>query len=302
MSEPLYVSASAFETLSDRVDVKQPRDRYVEYQEDLYKIANGTFDHRTLTTGGQYSYTELADHLFDTTEVNNLAGQTDLMVLSYWTPEFDPDYSALGPYLHHKLQLNCKSFDVCDCGSLAPIVALSVIKDYLAGHPAIHQALLVGLEQNTIPLPAPQMVPVPGISSGGYCTLLRQPATESDLCLHDVTILTEGQLMSGTFNPLDWLEAQFSRLSINPDHCQLWMRKDSAFYRKLRFYLLNHPDRLAGLNCAFLRCNYSAMNFFRWIKEHPQSADSATDHLFIEEDLESLEIGLVHITRGGHHE
>jgi len=302
MSEPLYLSACAFETLSDRVDVKQPRARYVEYQEDLYKIANGAFDHRTLTSGGQYSYTELADHLFETAGVNNLAEQTDLMVLSYWTPEFDPDYSALGPYLHHKLQLNCTSFDVCDCGSLAPIVALSVIKDYLAGHPAILQALLVGLEQNTIPLPAPQMVPVPGISSGGYCTLSRQRTSDSDLCLNDVTILSEGQLLNGTFNPLDWLEAHCNRLDIDPQHCQLWVRKDSAFYRKLRFYQLNHPGRLEALNCAFLRCNYSAMNFFRWAKEHSQSGDAITDHLFIEEDLESLEIGLVHITSGGHHE
>jgi hypothetical protein len=93
MSLPLYIQAAHHHVLPQRRARLTPRDRFVEYQRDLHRIAGEQLDPDSLLAGDQYTYVELADALLDRVGAQVLP-ETDLLVTSYWTPEFDPEFSA----------------------------------------------------------------------------------------------------------------------------------------------------------------------------------------------------------------
>ncbi|WP_395375197.1 hypothetical protein [Marinicella sp. W31] len=291
MNTHISLDSCAFKVSSNYDERKKPRDRYIEYQQDLYKIANATFDESTLLKGGQYSYTELANDLLNDLDRKALGQDVDLMVVSYWTPEFDPDYSALGPYLHNTLGLQCKSFDVCDCGSVCTLTALSVIRDYMLADESINETLLVGLEQNTIPLPNPEHAPVP-LESGCGIVKIRKDDSGPVLLKH-IEIINEHQVAQNDFNPQIYLQNLLKNQAVGIDEVALWVRKDSYFYRALCHHMHKNPSMLDKLEINFLRCNYSSMNVFRWLADQVNYPSAKPHALLIEEDLESLEFGSV---------
>lgn len=129
---------------------KLPRSRFTQFYEDLYaRFELGQVDPETYCRGAQLSYAELGDLVLKQCEADGILKSLELLVICYWAPEFDPDYSA-GAYFCERYRIRGKTFDICDQGVLSPITAIKLIKSYF-NHTEIKNALLVCLDQTTIP-------------------------------------------------------------------------------------------------------------------------------------------------------
>jgi hypothetical protein len=109
---------------------------------------------------------ELADVLLEHVDPTSLA-KVDVLVTTGWTDEYDPDLSAFGPHLHHRLGLVGESLDVVDRGSVSPLLALMVMQDFLSAGPVTGTGLLVAVEQSTVPQAIDAHFPGPRRSSAG---------------------------------------------------------------------------------------------------------------------------------------
>src|SRR5947209_11940468 len=126
MESSIFLETVHYQIMSRRHTKVKARDRYVEYHEDLYRSTGEQLDLQSLLTGDQYTHVELADALLERVG-DEVLQHLDVMVTSDWVPEFDAEFSAFGPYLHHRWALPCESFDVTDQGSIAPVLALVVL-------------------------------------------------------------------------------------------------------------------------------------------------------------------------------
>ena len=75
------------------------RQRTVEFEEDLFEHAGKRLDWRVAADGGGYSYVELGAPILDDLKRNEMLDNAGGLVLAYWTPEYNPEYSAFGMLL-----------------------------------------------------------------------------------------------------------------------------------------------------------------------------------------------------------
>lgn len=130
--------------------VKMPRERFTRFYQDLFsRFELGEIDPMTYQRGSQRSYVELGDVVLKQCEADGILKNLELLIVCYWAPEFDPEYSA-GAYFCDRYGIKSKTFDVCDQGLLSPIMAMKIIKSYFK-HAEIKNALLLCLDQTTIP-------------------------------------------------------------------------------------------------------------------------------------------------------
>ena len=57
----MYINHCVYKPLDQRTQRQQPRDRYVTYFEDLYRISGKTLSAETFLLGDQYSYSDIID-------------------------------------------------------------------------------------------------------------------------------------------------------------------------------------------------------------------------------------------------
>ncbi len=239
MQSSLYLHAAYHHVLPLRDEKLLPRARYVEYQTDLHRIAGEVLDPLTLETGDQYTYTELADTLLERVGAEVLP-HLDVLVTSYWTPEYDPEFSAFGPYLHHRWSLACQSFDVTDQGSIAPALALSVLKDYLSADGSASEGLLLAVEQTTMPQALEAHVPAPQRSSAGVVRASLNPE-HSRAELLAAAYLSEAAVMAPDFR-LQHLAAELCTASrCTPDEVTLVIRRNTYLYRAYQYWASIEP-------------------------------------------------------------
>jgi hypothetical protein len=285
MTVPLYVQAAHHHILPARRARLKPRDRFVEYQRDLHRIAGQQLDPQSLVMGDQYTYVELADALLERVGPHVLPG-LEVLVTSYWTPEFDPEFSAFGPYLHHKWSLECQSFDVTDQGSIAPMLALSILGDFLRSEADAAEGLLLAVEQSTTPQAIDAHLSVPGASSAGVIRLTGSPERASAELLAS-RYLNEAHVLAPDFRLqhvlADWSDA----LQLPRDGLNLVVRRNTYLYRNLRYWADCGLD--IGYHVRFVAPHSSCMNVFAWLaqllSDHGQAAGT---YVFVDEDVESL--------------
>lgn len=131
--------------------IKQPRERFVRYYNDLYAlegIQQPELNSYIQTT--QYSYSELGDALFAVCPFEQIIADVDLVVIAYWSHEFDPD-GSFGAYFANKYGITTRFFDVCDQGILSPICAIKIIQAFIDSGKA-NKAALVCFDQMAIPV------------------------------------------------------------------------------------------------------------------------------------------------------
>lgn len=298
MTTPLYVRAAHHDVLPARPPERVPRERFVEYQRDLHRMAGLELDPASLVAGDQYTYVELADGLLDRAGAGRLAG-TDVLVTSYWTPEFDPDVSAFGPYLHHRYQLACQSFDVIDQGSLGPVLALRVLGDYLRTDSEATDGVLLGVEQSTVPQPVGAHFPGPGHSSAGLVRLSREPDPADHPAIEVVAAagFSEAQVLEPDFG-LAGLAGRWCRdYGVEPADLTVLVRRNTFLYRK---WIHQHGDDAGPHRTAHLPPEHSCMGLFEWLAAVAAGdRDDGRYTLFVEEDVESLAAAAV-LIRVGH--
>jgi hypothetical protein len=285
MQPQLFVQAAHFHVMPSRQARLVPRERFVRYQEDLHRLAGENLDPESLRTGDQYTYVELADALIDRVGAAALP-RLDALVTSYWTPEYDPDISAFGPYLHHRWGLSCRSFDVADQGSIAPALAFCILRDYIATDALTVDGLLLGVEQSTVPAATEAHLPVPRQSSAGLVHLSRAEEHARAEILA-AAYFSEAQVLAPTFRLrrliVDWCEAG----EVSPSALTLVIRRDTYLYRSFRYW--DDVEDASGCALQYVVPRYSCMNLFDWL------ADLVSDerrqrglYLFVDEDVESM--------------
>ncbi len=262
-----------------------PRERFVRYQEDLHRLAGEELDPQSLVTGDQYTYVDLADALIDRvgTEVFR---QLDALVTSYWTPEYDPDVSAFGPYLHHRWALACRSFDVADQGSIAPALAVCLLRDYLAADRGTVAGVLLGVEQSTVPAAREAHLPVPRRSSAGLVRLSSTPEQARAQILA-ASYLPEAQVLAPDFRLQRVMAEWCDDLELIPSDLTLVMRRNTFLYRSFRYW--EDVEVASGCALRYLEPRHSCMNVFSWLADlvAEERRDGKT-YLFVDEDVESM--------------
>ncbi|HKS97899.1 MAG TPA: hypothetical protein VJT31_00085 [Rugosimonospora sp.] len=278
----LYVQAVHHTVLPARAQRRAPRERFVRYQADLHRMAGLTLDVDTLTRGDQYTFVELADALLRAAGTG-LVQDLGVLVSSYWTPEFDPDVSAFGPYLHHRYAPGCTCFDLVDRGSISPVLALLVLHEYLKAGDDGADGLLLSVEQTTVPAPTSAYFPGPARSTAGALRIGPRP---SPVRILDVTELTESASL-GDDGDLTSLVARWSaRFGIDPAELTVLVDRTTFLYRRwaYAFGMDGWPCRI-----GFLPPERSCTDMFRWLAGPREPGHVA----YVGEDVESLAAGAV---------
>ena len=281
---PLFIAAAHHAVLPERRDASKPRDRFIEYQEDLHRIAGQQLDPASLYDGDQYTYVKLADHLLDEV-ATTLLPDLDVLVTTYWTPEFDPDISAFGPYLHHRWSMACQSFDVIDQGSISPVLALLVLREYLLADPDATAGVLVGVEQSTVPQAVGAHFPGPQRSSAGAVRLSRRPVAGGPEILA-VHALPEARVVDPAFDARQLLADWCGHFRIEPGNLTVGLRRNTYLYRR---WFRDDGVQAVAYGTRFLPPEHSCMNLFRWLSD--LSSEEPTDDRYVallDEDVESL--------------
>lgn len=282
----MFYINQVFCKVMDRRELRRiPRDRFTTYQKDLHRIARDVLTDSTLLEGDQYSYTELGDAVLKDVENASALDDVDMAIFCYWTPEFDPDYSAFGPYFMDRYQINGHSFDICDNGSLASATALTVAGSYLKNG-CVRKILLLGMEQNTIPRNRAQGFPVPSRSCSVAALLTSDKRPESQWTLINSGYLTEWE--SGKCEDSYGLLVDILHQSnINAEDVVLLTQRSGYFFKRLRFQLETTSQELP-IDYAFLHPDVTGMNALLTFAGETLAPLNKRNVLLIEHDMESL--------------
>jgi hypothetical protein len=285
MQPQLFLEIAHFHVMPSRREKLVPRERFIRYQEDLHRLAGEELDHDSLVAGDQYTYVELTDALMKRVGTDVLR-RLDALVTTYWTPEYDPDFSAFGPYLHHRWGLTCRSFDVADQGSIASALAFCILRDYLAADDQTSDGLLLGVEQSTVPTAKGAHMPTPRRSSAGVARISRKQERARAQVLA-ASYFSEAQVLSPSFR-LNRLIAEWCEtFDLSPSALTVAIRRDTYLYRSFRYW--DDVETASGCTLRYLPPGPSCMNLFDWLSD--LVADDAHDrdpYLFVDEDVESV--------------
>ncbi|MEW2738387.1 hypothetical protein [Providencia sp. PROV130] len=282
----MYYINQVFCKVMDRRELRRiPRDRFITYQKDLHRIAQDVLTELTLLEGDQYSYTELGNAVLQDMEKEELLDGVDMAMFCYWTPEFDPDYSAFGPYFIDRYKIDGHSFDICDNGSLVSATALNVADSYLKNG-TVQKILLLGMEQNTIPRNVVQGFPIPSRSCSVAAILTTEKTPESQWRLINSGHITEWD-SSKLEDSYSLLVDILNQSNINADDVVLLTHRCGYFYKKLRFHLETTSQELS-IDYAFLRPDVTGMNALLTLAGETLAPLNKLTVLLIEHDVESL--------------
>lgn len=138
------------------------RERLRAYLEDLVRPAGLSVHADVVDRGAGHSYGEMAEALLGPVLGEDRA--VDLIVLAHAVPDVTPG-RATAAYLSHLCPGNSMAFAVCDQGTAAPFTGLKIISEY-ARTGGCPRALLLILEQATLPYDAPPGTAVPDAHTG----------------------------------------------------------------------------------------------------------------------------------------
>lgn len=274
---------------------KIPRDRYVQYMNDLYKLYPGKLSEETFMEGSQMTYGELGDVLLSQDSVREELNKIDTMGIAHWSQEFDPDYASCGAYFLHQYQLNSEIFDVCDQGTIASYTALKLLAQKLQTGRS-HNCMLLCLEQTTVPRDKSSEDILPDVS-GALAIVMSSVKNGTQFQLKKIGIIPEAIAIENirAVEKRIWDDVEsngFDYLS-----SIIVIRKGSAIARSIKHHalknsspvneaMLDYMSPKAGLLHAFIKLNDLSKHKFdkNWI-------------LLIDEDVESLTVAYVLLER-----
>ncbi|KVH72196.1 hypothetical protein WJ41_13770 [Burkholderia ubonensis] len=267
-----------------------PRERFVQYQRDLHRISGDHLSDETMTSGDQYTYTDLGDAVLKPMAEEGLLRGIDLVVFAYWTPEFDPDYSAFGPYFLDHYRLSAESFDVCDAGSLACATALSVLQPYMKSDTRVTNSLLLAMEQTTVPRNLDGGMPIPQRSHAIAAKFSRNRQRQS-VQLMAQGFWSEAQVAGG----IEW-HAELDRI-VDAAGCdgravQIVTQRTGWLYKTFQYQSAIRPEPRRRYSFAFTSPGVSALHPLFALDRFRGAAASEPDLMLIaDHDEESLRIG-----------
>ncbi|TDB55762.1 hypothetical protein [Photorhabdus luminescens] len=283
----IYVNQVFCEIMNKRSLRKTPRNRYSIYQKDLHRISQDELTDSTLLEGDQYSYTELGDSVLNKMENSIFLSDVDLSIFAYWTPEFDPDHSAFGPYFMDQYNLKGYSFDICDNGSLVSTTALGIADNYLSSDSA-SKILLLGMEQNTIPRNISNGFPIPERSCAIAALLTTEKSNENKWILLKTGQVSEWELADG-LDAFGMVRNILHQLQLDEEDTVLLTERTGYFFKKIRFQI-EAKDRKNSIKFAFLKPEVTGMNILLLLADKTLTPLNRRNILLVEHDMESLRI------------
>ena len=284
---PSFINAIHAIELPSR-EKKIPRERYQQYIDDLYKLHGGEASQETFVEGGQYTYAELGDSLFEQEQIKPLLLNLDMMIIAHWSQEFDPDYAACGPYFLHQHQLTADVFDVCDMGSLAPLMALKLLISYQKNG-ASKTGMVLCLEQNTVPREKSAGDIIPSTSGAVGVWVSQTPTAHSDQ-IKQVAIFPEKIVIDNVTRFSDLIEQLLISHQVTLAETQFLLRKNT-----LPWKLLNRAIQTRELSVTHEQLHFinpqagclSAMTALSKLINTP----SYRYTLLLDEDVETMMVG-----------
>ena len=285
----------------ERNQPRELRERYTKYIHDLYKLYNTNLTESTFSEGGQFTYAEMGEEILEEIKKKHDLSSIDLVVVSYWVHECDPDYAACGPYLSEKFGMSSIIFDICDQGTIAPFSALEIIKSYHR-HGNCKKSLLVLFEQTTVPRNKEEYDVIPNINSS--LSFVIENITDELLekkigyeILSSETV-NEGLILNENNFIENFLNSFIEKNLIDPSDVTVAIRKDSYIWKKIKYL---QSSNLNSLNIKkFEHYDYSpgCIPPFEYIHNNfKQENKNSTHFIVLSEDVETMGFGCLLLKR-----
>ena len=286
----MYINHCVYKPLDQRARRQQPRDRYVTYFEDLYRISDKTLSTETFVLGDQYSYTDIIDEVLAEGLPFDECRSVSDVVFSYWTPEWDPSYSAFGTYFLWKSELDAEIFDVCDVGSIATTTALHLLFN-MDDTDDVTTKVVVGLEQTSVPRNLAEHNIMPTRSSGSALFVSNGNDHGAFCKLEDSVYINENLIYQEQYALANAIGQLLLRHDIDSKDCALILKRVSRAYKELD-YLTDKRELEPTLlgNAVFVPNNHSVNELAALLatRRDPANADQRPYRLYLDEDAESL--------------
>jgi hypothetical protein len=283
-----YLKPAHITYLPDR-ERRLPRDRYRQYLLDLYKLYDDTLSEETFMEGNQYTFVELGDAVIHQFKQHHSLNSVDLMVISHWAYEFDPDHAACAPYFMHQHQFDCHAFDICDQGVLSPFTALNVMRAFQSNGNSSN-ALLMLMEQTTIPRNKNNHDLIP---SKDGAALIEMISSDEDiphsLKIIDTGIIPECDIFEKGIN-IDNLLSTITKNRTSLDKTHFLFTKNNLIYKAIQYYQscvgsCSYFDYRAGV-LPFAEALNQVFSFYH--REHS---------IIFYDDVDSADIGWLYLER-----
>lgn len=295
----MYIEMSCYYEPPLRAPI-EARERYKRYYRDLHSRYNMPLEEKTFLTGSQYTFHDLSYPIFDILNKEGFLNKIDLMAAAFWSHEFDPIYAAIGPHLAHHYHFNCPMFDIVDQGSISPLTALSLIKQYQL-NAASETALCFSLDQTTIPRSSLKSHVMPTRTAAGALILSISCPSTAALQIIDVVLWPEHHLYKQRLDVIHFILTELSARGIALKDCILHCKRNFTLYRAMTFYQHQYPDFFREIEWNFLPIEFGCTPFFQFLDHlRQQKMTSGRSYiLLLEEDAESVTSGMVILQQTG---
>jgi len=239
----VYIRDALFTRFLPREGDCNPRQRAIEFEEDLFNHAGKRLDWQTVTSGSRYSYTDLATPLLDALRDQDMIPRDGLLSLAYWTPEYNPEYSAFGPHFLHKYMPQGQVLDVCDRGSIAAFAALKITHARMQAAPIGPNAIVLGFEQTTVTRAIDDCLPLPSGASAGAIVLAGKPSERHGVLL-DAGIVPDSEVHAGSFRLHNLVEQVCDQHDVDPNRLTVTLPVTSHASKNHRYWCTTRGDRV----------------------------------------------------------
>lgn len=166
----MFISQIINTTFFDSNFKKSSQD-FINYCNDLHKIFGAYLNEDILSSDHAYSYSELLDYYIQSdARVLPLMQAADCCIIVYSAYDYDPVHSDPGAYLMDRYQIKCEMFDVIEQERLCVVTALHLLSLFFQSK-KYNRAIIIGLEQTSLPLRTSAIQQIPKFSGVGLIVL-----------------------------------------------------------------------------------------------------------------------------------
>lgn len=288
MTRPVFIS-QVIHKAAFMPEERKPRDRYIQYVNDLYNIYPGKASPETFLEGDQLTYAELGEEILEAPELSNVLKKLDNIIVAHWSQEFDPDYASCGPYFLHKYGLKSDIFDVCDQGTLAPLMAAKILFQYQKNNVG-DTGMVLCLEQNTIPRDKAAGETIPNYSGASAMTLTTDPKC-AQWAIREIQFVGEKKVLE-TLADITSFVLRILKAGETPiDQTTIVARKNTSYWKAIKHQMLSdQTDLNEHDHFQFVSPNPGCLSVFEKIEQITSQSSGKKYLLIIDEDVESMNL------------
>lgn len=285
-----YLRAIHCIDLPDR-ERKIPRERYEKYNDDLYKLHGKELTRETFHEGGQYTYTELGDALLEMEIVKPFIKQLDLIILAHWSQEFDPDYAVCVPYFLAKHKIKADTFDIFDCGTIAPFLAIKLMLQYQSNQ-LYKNGMILCLEQSTVPRRKADgdIIPQRNGALGLFFSMNVFHKSCSVIC---AGVFSDKETISMTHRFAQFFKFFFLEHLLEIQTTKIVLRKGTLIWKLLNYAIQTQKIDLKEEQILFIEPIPGCLTAMKALADVMNDSLNYAHILLIDEDVESLLISYV---------